>query len=82
MTTSIHTDNEEHEEHEEHKENMNNLRFLLNLTDIGMESDEKDRLFYLLLLTRSHRKEGKSDEFIRQKYKLTDVMYQGLLKYC
>ena len=76
MTTSIHTDNEEHEE------NMNNLRFLLNLTDIGMESDKKDRLFYLLLLTRSHRKEGKPDEFIREKYKLTDVMYQGLLKYC
>ena len=76
MTTSIYTDNKELEE------NMKNLRFLLNLRDIGMESDEKDRLFYLLLLTRSHRKEGKSDEFIRQKYKLTDVLYQGLLKYC
>ena len=76
MTTSIYTDNKELEE------NKKNLRFLLNLRDIGMESDEKDRLFYLLLLTRSHRKEGKSDEFIRQKYKLTDVLYQGLLKYC
>jgi len=76
MTTSIYTDNKELEE------NMKNLRFLLNLRDIGMESDEKDRLFYLLLLTRSHRKEGKSGEFIRQKYKLTDVLYQGLLKYC
>ena len=73
MTTSIHS---------KAAENMQNLRFLLNLRDIGMESDEKDRLFYLLLLTRSHRKEGKSDEFIRQKYKLTDVLYQGLLKYC